>query len=206
MRHPIGFFGGLAVLLVVLSPPFHAASDELFSAHMVQHLLLVLAAAPLIAWSIDIKWPPVFKHLAVVWGLHAFALWAWHLPVLYDSAVANIPLHVLEHASFFGTGLLFWAVVLGRTGVDHLRRLGLVFATTLQSGALGAIIAFASSPLYASHLTTAPARGLTPLEDQQLAGAIMWVPPGAIYLVVMLFLLWGAFKGYERVQQAVGRP
>lgn len=201
MKHPIGFFGGLALLILVLSPPVHAVSDELFSAHMVQHLVLVLVAAPFIAWGIDVKLPRILRRPAVIWGLHALALWAWHLPLLYDAAVANIPLHLLEHATFLGTGVLFWGAVLGRMGLDHLRRLGLTFATTLQSAALGAIIAFASTPLYASHLSTAPKQGLTPLEDQQLAGAIMWVPPGTIYLVVMLLLLWGAFRRYERVQQ-----
>ena len=86
--------------------------------------------------------------------LHAVALWAWHLPVLYDAALESPPLHALEHLSFLATGVLFWGVVAARwQPVDPLQRVGAVFGTGLQSAALGACIAFAAEPLYESHLS-----------------------------------------------------
>ena len=196
MRHPAAFVAGAVVLAASLSPPFHTAADERFSAHMVQHLLVMLVAAALLAWGAPARLSPMLSKPVVVGALHTAAMWAWHLPVLYDAAAANVALHAVEHASFLGTAYLFWVVVIGRPGVgDHLTRVALVFAVALQSSALGAIIAMASSVLYSAHLdTSAP---LTPLEDQQLAGAIMWVPPGMLYLVVMIALLWSAFRSYE---------
>ncbi|MEA2446601.1 MAG: putative rane protein [Actinomycetota bacterium] len=204
MKRPWIFAAGIAVLIVALAPPLHTVADDLFSVHMVQHLMLVLVAAPLLAWSAPApaRLPQLLRKPLVVGALHAMALWAWHLPVLYDAAIANPLLHIVEHGSFLVTAYLFWDVVIGKAGADdQLRRVGLVFATTLQSGALGAVIAFASSVLYTAHVASAPVRGLTPLEDQQLAGAIMWVPPGAVYVIVMLVLLWSAFKRYETAEQ-----
>ena len=133
--------------------------------------------------------------------VHAVALWAWHLPALYDAAIENAYLHALEHLSFLATAMAFWAFVLGRSGdLDRLQRVGLVFVTALQSSALGALIAFASEPLYRAHL--AKTSGLTALEDQQLAGAVMWIPPGVVYLCVMLVLLYGWFAQLERADSA----
>jgi cytochrome c oxidase assembly factor CtaG len=172
---------------------------------MVQHLLVMLVAAPFLAWGAPIGLTKGWNKPVVVGALHAAAMWVWHLPVFYDAAMANPLLHIIEHGSFLVTAYLFWVVVIGRPGSDdQLRRVALVFAMTLQSGALGAIIAFASTVLYSSHLdSSAP---LSPLEDQQLAGAIMWVPPGMLYLVVMIVLLWSAFRNYETADQvqAVG--
>lgn len=200
MKHPVAFVGGVIVLAAALSPPFHAAADARFSAHMLQHLVVMLVAAALLAWGAPARLSPTFRKQVVVGALHAGAMWMWHLPVLYDAAMVNPALHIVEHASFLVTAYLFWIVVIGRGAGDQLRRVALVFAMTLQSGALGAIIAFATNVLYSAHLdTSAP---LTPLEDQQLAGAIMWVPPGMLYLVVMIVLLWSAFRSYEA--EAVG--
>ncbi|HYI45806.1 MAG TPA: cytochrome c oxidase assembly protein [Actinomycetota bacterium] len=200
VRHPAAFFVGTVVLVASLVPPLHGAADERFSAHMVQHLLLMLVAAPFLAWGAPIRLTKGLSKPVVVGALHAAAMWLWHLPVFYDAAMGNPMLHVVEHGSFLVTAYLFWVVVIGRSGAgDQLRRVALVFAMTLQSGALGAIIAFASTVLYSSHLdSSAP---LTPLEDQQLAGAIMWVPPGMLYLVVMVVLLWSAFRNYEAADQ-----
>jgi cytochrome c oxidase assembly factor CtaG len=203
VKRPAAFAAGICVLVAAVAPPLHNVADDLFWVHMVQHLLIVLVAAPLIALGATVRLPQILTKPVVVWALHAIALWAWHLPVLYDAAVAAPALHIAEHLSFLMTGYLFWVVVIGAGGAhDYLRRVGLVFATTLQSGALGAVIAFASTVLYTSHLHTTAAHGLSPLEDQQLAGAIMWVPPGAVYLCVMVALLWAALKSYESAQQA----
>jgi putative membrane protein len=185
---------------------------------MVQHLLLMLVAAPLlvlgappvaIAWAVPQAWRRdlgrwwrrqkglsslwrLLTHPAVVWTLHAMALWLWHLPFLYQAALGSELVHALEHGSFLGTALLFWWVVAQR---GHHSRMGyglgllFTFTTAMHSGLLGALLTFARQAWYPAYAESAPAWGLTILEDQQLAGAIMWLPAGVIYLVATLALL-----------------
>lgn len=182
--------GALAIL-----PPMHDRAHDSFAWHMIQHLVLIFVVAPLIAYGLPrpLRFPGarlLLKPVFVVM-LHLVVLWAWHLPVLYDLALKAPPLHALEHGSFVVTAVLLWVVIAGRAdGSDHLRRAGAVFVTGLQSAALGALIAFASEPLYVSHLTTTQRFGWTPLEDQQLAGGLMWIPPGLVYLVITLVILF----------------
>jgi putative membrane protein len=220
------FYAGLIALFVALISPLDALSGVLFSAHMVQHLLLIVVAAPLLAygcppaalwWALPqhsrqpvarfwrqqpglraighfLAWP------SVAWLLHATALWVWHTPAFYQAAVLNPWIHHLEHVSFFGTALLFWAVLMPvgrhariRYGIGVL----MVFTTALYSGLLGALITFSTTLWYPVYSLTTAAWGITPLEDQQLAGLIMWVPANFVYLAAVLLLLgkWlGAFE------------
>jgi len=137
---------------------------------------------------------------ATVWLLHALALWIWHLPSLYQAAVTNEALHALQHSCFFGSACLFW------WGIGHGRygRLGsgaaviYVFATALHSGALGALLTFSSALWYPVYASTTSAWGLTPLEDQQLAGLVMWIPPSVVFLVVGLGFLASWIRESER--------
>lgn len=232
------FGAGWLVLVLALLSPIDALSRVLFSAHMVQHLLLMVVAPPLLVWGM----PPAVLPWALprasrrplarwwqgqawlhrlwrllcrpgaVWGLHAAALWLWHMPRLYDAALQHEALHILEHASFFGTALLFWWTLLhhgswrygrgssaGRPAGRLGNRLGrgaallFVFTTALHSGLLGALITFAANPLYANYgaayVTEQLGWGLTQLEDQQLAGVVMWFPVGLVYLATILTLL-----------------
>jgi putative membrane protein len=225
------FYGGLVALFVALITPLDAVSEALFSAHMVQHLLLILVAAPLVVagepgvrfalaipararrvWNRRVRtlhtksWTSILRNLLIVWSLHAVALWAWHLPDLYESALANELVHALEHASFFGTALLFWALVINRSrkALGYPARILFVFTTALQSGALGALLIFAGEVLYEAHKLTAHDWGLTALEDQQLAGALMWIPPWFVYFIAMavLFVTW--LKNVEKGAIVVG--
>jgi putative membrane protein len=128
----------------------------------------------------------------VVWIIGTLTLWAWHMPALYEAAFAHEPVHVLEHASFLGAALLFWSVVLSsgaRRGVPRPIAIVLVFASGVQSSALGAVLLFASTPLYRVHAEGARVWDVSPLSDQQLAGALMWSPPALLYIVVMGWLL-----------------
>jgi putative membrane protein len=225
-----GTTGGV-VALALLSP-IHAFGETLFSAHMVQHLLLILVAAPLLAlgspalplWralpagarsaSGALRRRSPVNALARVLGapvfvgaLHAVVLWIWHLPRVYDAAVANEALHVVEHMSFTGSAFLLWAVVLRgptRRAPSRAVALALLFVTALHSSALGALLTFASQPLFAAHRHGAIAWGLGPLTDQQLAGLIMWVPAGAFYVVAMsaVFLSW-LKEDHERPARSV---
>ena len=196
------FAAGLLVTLAALETPLDSLSEALFAAHMVQHLLLMLVAAPLLALGaplIALAWglpPDVRRGTArlcrllptrpsVAFTLHVVAIWAWHIPSLYEAALSNRAIHAAEHASFLATGALFWWVVVRRGyGLGVLY----VFGLAVQSTILGALLTFARAPWYTSHLSSTAAWGLTALEDQQLAGVIMWVPGGLIYLVAALSL------------------
>jgi len=195
MRRRVYAVAALVVAVAGLSPVVHDATHHSFAVHMIQHLVLVLVVAPLLAAGTTEAYAPRGRWATAAVSvvlLHTIAMWGWHLPALYEAAAANDGLHVGEHVSFLGTAWIFWLLVL-RDG-DHLKRAGAVFAVGLQSAALGALLTFASEPLYASHAGGYPRWGLTALEDQQLAGGIMWVPPGIVYLAVTLGLLRGWLK------------
>jgi putative membrane protein len=211
------FYSGLFLAAAALLSPLDAMSHTLFSAHMVQHLVLILLVPPLVVLGspslplllslpAGIRSPlQRFRHrnwgarslLAaplVVWTLHTAALWAWHLPALYEAGLRSDIVHALEHASFFLTALLVWVIVIpgAKQRPRFAEAAGLTFATILQSGALGAILTFATTVLYPSHKIGAALWGLTPLQDQQLAGVIMWIPAGAVYFLTLavLFATW----------------
>ena len=204
------FAGGLVILLGTLITPLDEVAAALFSAHMAQHLLLLLVAPPLLvlglplvafAWALPESSRQGLRELRrlhplttppAAFAVHSVALWAWHAPRLYDAAVAEPVVHGLEHVSFLGPAVLFWWVLLssGRAG----RGAGVlyVFGMALQSTLLGALLTFASGTWYTAHLSTTTAWGLSLREDQQLAGLIMWIPGGALYLAAALglFAAW----------------
>jgi cytochrome c oxidase assembly factor CtaG len=218
------FAGGWIILLMALISPLDRLGGVLFSAHMAQHELLMAAAAPLLVlgrplvllvWAMPMTWrqtlggwaavPPVRRAWdlltlpPIAWILHALAIWLWHVPAFFQAALADDRIHALQHVSFLGTGLLFWwALLRGREG-----RLGrpaavlYLFTTSVHTTVLGALLAFSPRvwyPLYASH---AAAWGLTPLEDQQLAGMIMWVPAAMAYLIATLAIAASWLKETE---------
>lgn len=204
-RRPVLFAAGVAVVLAAVLSPLEAQAAQHFPAHMIQHMILVLVAAPLIAGSrvVEVRWP-FFRSILVVGLLHAAALWAWHLPALYDAAMRSEPLHLLEHAAFLVSAVLFWIVVFDHE-THRFKRVALVFGTMLQSGALGAVIAFASAPLYAWHVANTPDGPLATsrvLPEQQAAGAVMWIPPGVVYLAVMLGLLAQALSAFDAAEES----
>jgi len=217
----LAFGAGIAVLFVALISPLDALDDQLFSAHMVQHMALMLIAPPLLVWGrpatawlwafplparrgIGRFWmgaPGVQGSIRAlmaplaVWVLSSFALWFWHLPGPYGWALVNEWVHTLEHSCFFLTSLAFWSLVLapyGRRQLDYGSSLLFVGTLGMQMGLLGAVLTFAARPVYLGHASTTAAWGLTPLEDQQLAGLIMWVPASFVYLGAMavLFVAW----------------
>jgi cytochrome c oxidase assembly factor CtaG len=120
--------------------------------------------------------------------LHGAAIWVWHAPRLYEATLASSIVHATQHASFFVTALLFWWSVLrpsqrqARSGAPVLA----LFSTMMHSGLLGALIATAPALWYGAYATTTAAWGLTPLEDQQLAGLVMWIPASVSYVVATL--------------------
>jgi putative membrane protein len=214
------FAAGLAVLAVAIASPLDAVAAALFSAHMVQHLLLVLVAGPLLAagraelvllWAapermrrrIGRLWAGATRlrrlanavsQPASAWVLHAVALWIWHLPRLYDAAAADEATHALEHASFVVTSILFaralpLGVRGGRSRLSHGAAILYLFAGAMQSALLGALLALAPVVWYTAHLTSTVPWGLRPLEDQHLAGTIMWGPAGVAYAAAALWMM-----------------
>src|SRR5213079_1742686 len=132
--------------------------------------------------------------------LHGLALWTWHLPALYQAALGSAAIHAAEHICFLGTACLFWwALIHGRYG-----RLGygmaavFVFVTGVHSEVLGALLTFAPRVWYPLYAARSSAAGLDPLEDQQLAGLIMWIPFGVILLILGLGLFAAWLGAAER--------
>jgi len=223
------FWTGWSCLALALLSPLHWLGERLFVAHMIEHELLMVIAAPLLAitrpigaflWALPQGWRirlgaaaqhsliaapwRVLRNPLVATVIHGVALWAWHMPILYNSVLTDIAMHRLQHASFFFTALLFWWSLfygpLRERGYGVA--VGCLFFTSLHSAVLGIFLTLARRPWYPQQGQFAALCGLTPLEDQQLAGLVMWVPPGLIYLGFALFF---AARWIDRAGHAGGR-
>ncbi|MGE5114844.1 MAG: cytochrome c oxidase assembly protein [Acidobacteriaceae bacterium] len=210
------FCAGWLTLLLALDSPVHKLGEQLFSVHMSQHELLMVIAAPLLAmgrpliaflfafpertrtvvggWTKFRPFSATWKSLTdplVVWILHAATIWGWHIPSLYESTLNSEAIHALQHLMFLGTALLFWYTLIhGRYG-----RLGYgvafvyVFTTALHTSILGALMTFTQQLWYPIYDGRTAVWHLTPLQDQQLGGLIMWIPSGTVFIVVGLAML-----------------
>ena len=224
------FAGGLVSVAAALLSPIAWLSEILFSVHMSQHETLMLVSAPLLVfghplfvclWALPSRareacgaWsrkPAVSGPWFVVTGpltvflLHGLALWIWHVPSFYEAALANDGVHALEHLCFVVTaGLFWWGMVHGRYG-----RMGYgvgvlyVFLTAIHSSLLGALMTVAPRILYTAYAQSAAEWHVDALEDQQLAGLLMWVPSGVVFIVLGLALL-AAWLGESDKRAALG--
>lgn len=216
------FAAGLALAALLLFSPLDGMADRLLSAHMIQHFGLMLVAAPLmvlgrpriaVLWAVPQSGRPALARLGRgatgrvwraathplgAWLLYFAVLWAWHMPALYQLALENDLVHALQHMSFLGVAVLFWVAVLdlpraeGRAGAFLA-----IFATALQSSALAALLTTARTLWYPAYASGAGGWDLSPLEDQQLAGLIMWVPCGAILMGAAIAVLAGVLRDAE---------
>jgi cytochrome c oxidase assembly factor CtaG len=223
-------------LFVALISPVAALGEMLFSAHMVQHLTIMLVAAPLLVagapllamlWALPQPWrrgigrwwrrsPRVRLAIAwitaplLVWLMQLAAMWVWHAPGLYQAALRSEWVHALEHVTLLVAGLLFWWIVLqptGRRRLSYAATMVFIATTLMQSGALGALLSFAQRPWYPAHAAGAAAWHLTPLADQQLAGVIMWVPMDLIYLAAAALIFMRWFGAEQREGEvSMARP
>lgn len=220
-RRARAFQAGLAVLAVAVLSPVDAMAGVLASAHMVQHLFLVLVAAPLLAASrpLETMWrgvpvqvrrwagrvrrvtglTPAAVHRVplpgLAWLAHVGAVWFWHAAGPYQAALRSDALHGLQHGLFLVTGVAFWHVAL--VVLDRGAAVGYVFTAALQSTLLAALLTFATSAWYPAYAATTPAWGSSPLADQQLAGVLMWVPGGLAYLAAGLGLVTAWLRDLE---------
>jgi cytochrome c oxidase assembly factor CtaG len=219
-RQAFAYFTGWISLALALVSPLHWLGEHVFTFHMIEHEIVMAISAPLLVvarpigallWSLPrglrIASGRFLRRSAVdaAWQwlssggnatlLHGVAIWVWHVPPLFDAAVASAAVHRLQHLSFLVTAILFWWSVLRRSdsgaGAWHL------FITMLHTSMLGALMALAPRVLYQVQTATALDWGLTPLEDQQLAGLIMWVPAGTVYAGAALALTarWIRYSG-----------
>jgi putative membrane protein len=220
---------GVLVLVLALISPIAGWSEQLGSVHMIQHMLLMMVAAPLIVlgmpfqvafWVLPGRWRQALAGAwrrvgswrspwyllwqpVVSWALFAGTLWAWHHPGLYGAALASRGIHYLQHLAFFIAACLFWSLVL-----DPVRRLGMgrgtgilyLFTTSLHAALLGVFMALAPEIWYPEYRETTGSWGLSALEDQQLAGLIMWMPACTTYVVVtaIVFTSWLREAGRAR--------
>jgi len=225
-RGALLFGAGWLTLVGATGSPLHQAGEHSFLMHMIEHELIMLPAAlllvlarpgPVLLWAFPASvrsalgsvarggrglWDWIAAPLAATF-IQGAAMWLWHMPALFDRALDSEGWHIAQHLSFLLTALLFWwAVAHGRRtswGVSAF----CLFVTSVIGGALGALMAFSTSPWYAPYaaLGLTPA-GLSPAEDQQLAGLVMWVPGGAFHAAAALYFLYQWLKASE-VRHAV---
>jgi putative membrane protein len=191
----------LAGFILLFVSPLCALTSALFSARVGHHVLLTAALAPLLVAALPVR--PVRGLLAgasrirgplAAWtAAQAVVFWAWHAPSLYAVALGHDAVYWLMQASLVAVAVGFWSAVRRASAVAAAAAL---LATMVQMGLLGALLTFSAGPLYAPHLASTFAWGLTPLEDQQLGGLIMWAPAAAFYLLAALVIV-GRWLGRE---------
>jgi cytochrome c oxidase assembly factor CtaG len=221
------FFIGIAAFLFALVPALEALAVDLFSVHMLQHVLLTTIAPPLLfigepvrplllglpdALRAGVVRPltrndavrslvHLLRHPLVAVVLFVGGVYLWHWPALYDAAVEDARVHVLEHAHFFGAAMLFWSVVVDpvpfRGTLPYAARIiYLLLAGAAQNTLLGGILSFSTRLLYPHYADTTARYGLDPLTDQRIGGALMWVVGDAVFLlgVSLAFFRWLAHE------------
>lgn len=210
-RHIACFTCGVLLLFLALQSPIDSIGENyLFSIHMVQHIMLQMIAPALILLGVP-RW--MMQRVLSLFGLEKLVRWithpflafiafnlaliAWHVPALYEAALRDPLIHILEHSIFIGTGFLSWYPVIDPAAQHRnfasIAKIVYLFLYVIPSGILGAIFSFAQVPLYPYYASvTTRLWELSVLDDQALAGAIMWVPGWAIYFIALsiVFALW----------------
>lgn len=207
---------GMFFLFISLISPVDTLSDSLAWVHMLQHTTLMMVAAPALALGLPqqllqrvltpqtmrkLRAPRVFlrnpffsmlgRPLSILF-LYGLTIWIWHVPLLYEAALHDSFVHDIQHLSFFITSFLFWRLIFTPTKRPlHLPGAAIIylFVTSLHSMILGVLMAFSPTVWYAPYIESAPNFGLTAVEDQHIAGLIMWMPAGTTYVVAALYMI-----------------
>jgi len=194
---------GWLVLAAALISPLCSLGVALFSARVTQHMVIVLIAAPLLAHSLPIR-PRWFTRAAPAVALFAVLLWFWHVPAAYDATFTSDIAYWLMHVSLLVSAIIVWRTLLPSRGAEPVHICLLAqFATLLQMGLLGAILTLAPRLLYSAHTFSTLPWHLTPLEDQQLGGLVMWIPGCAVLAFVML---WSLGRMLRRNARSASNP
>ena len=212
-------------MFVALVSPIHPWGEVLFSVHMTQHEILMLVAAPLFVlsrplaatvWAFPLNWrrkigsgtnanflQKTGRFLTkpfVAFAVHDGALWIWHVPALFQATLRSDAVHTFQHLSFFLSALLFWWSLLhhSRGASGYGAGILYLFTTSIHTGLLGALLTFSTSTFYPDYAKTTASWGLSPLEDQQLGGLIMWIPAGLVYMFAALIMFAGWMTDSEK--------
>ena len=235
----VSFMAGSAVMLISVSPWLDELAHALLQAHMSQHLMLMLVAPPLLWMGAPVApillglprplrravarglGTPAVRRLTgalaepvFCWTAFVISFWCWHAPALYDLALRSDAWHHVEHASFFATGLLFWRPVIlpwpSRERWPRWAMIPYLVFVEFQNTALAAILTFSDRVIYPAYESVSRPWSLSALEDQSLAGAIMWVPGSIAFLLPLLWLVLTAIGGPKdrpaAVEAAGGQP
>ena len=222
--HPTMFLAGWGVLAFSLVSPLHEAGERSFTMHMIEHELIMLvatfllaasSAGAVLAWGLPRGvrlalgggWKSPLQSLwrrltepVTATAVQAAVMWTWHAPILFDRALESFGWHVAQHACFFLSSLLFWWAMVhprGR-GAGYGVSAACLFVTSLVGGALGALMSFSSSPWYADYAAMGiTGIGVDPVDDQRLAGLIMWIPGGLVHGLAALAFFYRWLKSAE---------
>jgi len=222
-RNATLFLLGWFMLAGAIASPLHEAGGRSFTMHMIEHELIMMVAAPLLAlsrplgvmiWALPLRARVAagglgrVRAIVPLWRwmiapvpatvLQGIVIWAWHAPPLFNAALRHEGWHIVQHLCFLISALLFWwAMAFGRGGARGIGLSALcLFVTSFIGGALGALMTFSASPWYADYAAMGMTPyGLSPEQDQQLAGLIMWIPGGMIHAGVALMMLMRWFAG-----------
>jgi putative membrane protein len=219
----VSYLGGILALCVALISPVDRLGEQAFTMHMVQHVLLLdIAPIGLICGLTKVILRPVTHRLqrveesAGVLGHPVFAvalyvalMWLWHVPALYDAALEHPLIHIGEHVCFISAGLLYWWHLLGPIRSRHrLTEMGAVvymLSTKLLVGLLGIGLTFAPEPLYAFYQHQAPIWGLTPTEDESLAGGVMAFEQSVVMGIALVWLFVNALTASDAAERRAER-
>jgi cytochrome c oxidase assembly factor CtaG len=235
----VAFIAGLAVLLIAASPPVDELSHSLLQAHMTQHLMLMLVAPPLLWIGAPVapmllglprplrrrvarvlgtpavrRLARLLAHPALGWTTFVIAFWSWHVPALFDLALRSDLWHHVEHVCFFATALLFWRPVIlpwpSRTLWPRWAMIPYLVFAEFQNTTLAAILTFSDRVIYPSYESVSRPWSFSALEDQSIAGVIMWVPGSVAFLLPLLWLVLTVLAGPkvrpDTVETAGGQP
>lgn len=238
VSHAVYFYSGLLAIAIALLGPFDVYNENSLLMHMAQHLLLLQAAGPLIWLGRPVQLAlqaisprrsgPVLKavlrrswvrailtfvsHPLVAFVIFNVTLIFWHIPAMYDAALSHQTIHDLEHLAFLSAALIFWWPIVEPVPRHHKLRLGFalasIFLTGLVSEALGAILSFDNTLLYPFYTHAQSLWGMTPLDDQEYAGLLMWVGGGMLYLTIIFGILIRSLGGddYQAAVPTVASP
>jgi putative membrane protein len=218
------YLGGLAILGVALMSPIDVLGGQLFTMHMIQHLLLVMLAPPLLLlanplpfflWALpagarhaagsllnrESPWRRALRSMTapgLVWMGFVAVFIGWHDPHAYDAALRSDLVHDLEHLTFFAAGMLYWWQVIGAgprlRSLSRAMRLVFLLATIPVNMAAGVAISFANQPIYPYYAAMPRPWGLSVMQDQMLGGVIMWIPGSMMYVLAALILIAGLIQ------------
>jgi len=214
----VAFMAGIASVILALSPPVDALAPVLLQAHMTQHLLLMIVAPPLLWMGAPVapmllglprpirRWVAlvlasrpgrrlarVLESPAMSGAAFFIAFWTWHVPALYDLALHSDFWHHVEHACFFATAMLFWRPVIlpwpAHSAWPRWAMIPYLVLADLQNSVLAAVLTFSDRVIYSAYEAGPRAHGFSALEDQAIAGLIMWVPGSLAFLLPVLWIV-----------------